>query len=119
MMLISVRRSPMNSGAEAMVDLFVDTSGWAAFLVRRERFHARAVAAVLRARRAGRRLVTTHLVLAELVALLTSPLRVSRPRQIQYLQTIRRAAWVEVVPSDPAADAAAWQLWESRPDKEW
>jgi uncharacterized protein len=116
---ISAKRSPTNFTGAAMADLFADTAGWAAFLVRGERFHAQAVAAVRQARKDGRRLVTTNLVPGELVALLTSPLRVTRPRQIHFLKTIRQAAWVEVVPSDPAVEAAAWQLWEARPDKEW
>jgi len=102
-----------------MNDLFADTSGWAAWLARREPFHARAVALVGQARQAGRRLVSANYVLAELVALLTSPLRLSRPRQIQLLTALRAATWVEVVHVDSALDAAAWSLWQSRPDKEW
>jgi uncharacterized protein len=77
------------------------------------------VATIRQARGDGRRLITTNLVLGELVALLTSPLRVSRPRQIQYLQTIRQASWVEVVAGDLAFETEAWQFWEARPDKDW
>lgn len=58
-------------------------------------------------------------VLAELVALLTRPLRISRPQQIQFLAAIRSAAWVDVVHIDTTLDGLAWNLWQSRPDKEW
>lgn len=102
-----------------MPDLFADTSGWAAFLVARDPMHAQADAAVRGTRRGGQKLITTHLILAELVALLTRPFRISRSRQVQYLNLIRAAPWVEVVPCDPAFDAETWALWEARPDKEW
>ena len=65
------------------------------------------------------RLVTTSSVLAELTALLTSPLRMPKRQQIAYLSTLRSVAWVEVVHIDPALDATAWRLWEQRPDKDW
>jgi uncharacterized protein len=102
-----------------MSDVFADTSGWATWLSRREPFHATAVALVRQTRQSGRRLVTTNYVLAELVALLTSPFRLPRPRQIQLLTALRAAPWVEVVHIDRVLDAAAWQLWQSRPDKLW
>jgi uncharacterized protein len=100
-------------------ELFVDTAGWADYLVHRQPFHVLAETWVRQARRSRRRLVTTPLVLYELVALLTRPLRVSRPLQIRYLTILRNAPWVEVVPIDAAVEAAARRLWESRPDKEW
>jgi predicted nucleic acid-binding protein len=65
-----------------MISWFADTSGWAAWLGRREPFHALAVSLVAEARRDGRRLVTTNYVLTELAALLTSPLRLPRGQQI-------------------------------------
>jgi len=102
-----------------MNDLFADTSGWASWLNRAEPFHGLAVSLVSQARNAGRRLLTTNYVLAELVALLTSPLRMSRPQQIQFLTAIRSATWVDIVHIDFALDGAVWNLWQSRPDKEW
>jgi predicted nucleic acid-binding protein len=74
---------------------------------------------VEQARQDGRRLVTTSYVLVELASLLTSPFRVPRPQQIQLLAAIRAASWVEIVPMASALEAAAWSLWQSRPDKEW
>jgi predicted nucleic acid-binding protein len=102
-----------------MNDAYADTSGWANVVSRAEPFHALAAAIVNPIRASGRRFVTTNYVLAELVALLTSPMRITRPQQIRFLADLRSAAWVEVVHVDAALDAAAWNLWQSRPDKEW
>jgi uncharacterized protein len=64
-------------------------------------------------------LVTTGFVLAELTALLTRPLRMPKVQQIQLLDALRADSLLEIVPIDPLFEAAAWQLWESRLDKEW
>jgi uncharacterized protein len=102
-----------------MTSWFADTSGWAAWLGRREPFHALAVSLVTQARRDGRRLVTTNYVLTELAALLNSPFRLPRGQQIQLMSDLRAATWVDVVHLDSALDSAAWALWMSRPDKDW
>jgi uncharacterized protein len=99
--------------------MFVDTSGWASACDRSQTWHQQAEAIVRRARQDGIRLVTTNYVLAELVALLTNPLRNPRHQQILFLKSLRQAAWVEIIHIDQALDAAAWQLWQSRPDKSW
>lgn len=100
-------------------DLFADTAGWAAVAVPSESQHAAAMAVVRQVLVAGGRFVTTNLVLAELTALLTRPLRLSKLRQIQFLADLRNDPNIEVVHIDPILDAAAWQLWSARPDKEW
>jgi predicted nucleic acid-binding protein len=102
-----------------MTPWFADTAGWAAWLGRPEPMHARAVSLIAQARRDGRELVTTNYVLTELASLLSSPLRLPRPQQIQLLTDLRAATWVDVIHIDPSLDAAAWTLWASRPDKEW
>jgi len=63
--------------------------------------------------------VTTNYVLAELVSVLTRPLRISRSQQISILNSIRSATWVEVVHVDPSLDAEAWALFQQHMDKEW
>ncbi len=102
-----------------MNDVFADTSGWANFGSRKEPFHVPAAAIVQQVRSSGRRFITTNYALAELVALLTRPLRIPRLQQIQFMADLRSALWVEIVHVDPALDLAAWNLWQSRPDKEW
>src|SRR5947209_7604252 len=64
-----------------MADLFCDTSGWAAWLLRREALHVQATAIISRARQDGTRLVTSNYVMCELVALLTSPMHVAWKNQ--------------------------------------
>jgi uncharacterized protein len=102
-----------------MLERFVDTSGWGAWADKREQFHAKAVDAIDEVWRQGGRVITTNWVLAELTALLTSPLHVSKAQQIQLLDDIYADAGVPVVTVDPTMEAAAWQMWRSRPDKEW
>lgn len=65
-----------------MAEVFADTSGWANFFVRTEPFNVRAVALLNSFQVRGTRVVTTNYVLAELVALLTSPIRLPRPQTI-------------------------------------
>jgi len=99
--------------------MWVDTSGWAAFFDRRESFHKRANQFVRGAWRNAQTVVTSNYVLAELTALLTSPMRIARALQMQYLAAIRQHPRVAIVHVDPALDAAAWNLWQARPDKDW
>lgn len=102
-----------------MRERFIDTSGWGAWADKREQHHLQAVRAVEEVWRLGGRLVTTNWVLAELTALLTSPLRVSKPHQIQLLLDIRNDPGVEIITVDARLEAAGWHLWETRPDKDW
>ena len=99
--------------------ILADTSGWATWLVRSQALHARAVDWLNRWHAEGSRLVTTNYILAELVALLTSPLRIPRTTQIAFLTDLQSASWVEIVHVDPGLDHEAWNLWKSRPDKDW
>jgi uncharacterized protein len=99
--------------------MFADTSGWASLVDRRQAFHVPAAALVQQAHAGGKIIITTNYVLNELTALLTSPLRIPRHRQIQFLTDLRAASWVRVVLIDSALDGMAWQLRASRPDKEW
>ena len=58
-------------------------------------------------------------VFAELIALMTSPLRMPRPQQVTTIETIKTASWVEVVHIDPTLEVEAWTLLRSRLDKTW
>jgi predicted nucleic acid-binding protein len=102
-----------------MAEVFADTSGWASFLVRTERHHALANRLMQQWQANNTRVVTSTYVLTELVALLTSPLRVPRPTQIQFFDDLKTASWVDVVVIDAACDTLAWTLLKARPDKEW
>ncbi len=102
-----------------MAEVFADTSGWAAYFIPSEAFHAVAVPLVKRWQNRATRIVTTNYVLFELVSLLTSRLWVPHARRIHITDTIRSASWVDIIHIDPALDAEAWKLLRTRPDKDW
>ena len=82
-------------------------------------YRARAAAIYRTARRRRRKVVTTNYVLVELVALLTSPLRISRPAVVTIIEDVKGSPFVEVIHVDPTLGAEAWNLLRSRQDKEW
>lgn len=101
-----------------MKRIFVDTSGWANLAYTSEPHYKLATEIYLSA--GGRqRLVTTNYVIAELVPLLTSVLKVSRPRIIDFINGIKSSQNVEFIHIDEAEDSKAWELLESRIDKTW
>ncbi len=64
---------------------------------------ARLIASVVRS-------LTTNYILAELVALLTSPKHIPRASVIAFIRAIKANPQVEVVHLDAALDEQAWQL---------
>jgi predicted nucleic acid-binding protein len=102
-----------------MIERFVDTSGWAEWADQTLRYHVQAVHLVEEVWNQGGRLVTTDLVLAELTALLTRPLRMPKPKQIQLLDGILSDPSVDVIPFESLLKQATWHLWRTRPDKDW
>jgi predicted nucleic acid-binding protein len=102
-----------------MDEIFADTSGWANFFVRTERFHALAKNFMHEWNAEGARVVTTNYVILELVALFTNPLRIPRIQLVTTIETIKGATWVEIVHIDPTLDKEAWAMLKQRQDKEW
>jgi predicted nucleic acid-binding protein len=102
-----------------MAELFVDTSGWGHLFDPTQTFHAQAASIYRTARRQGRKVVTTNYIVAELVALLTSPLRIARPTLVSIIDRLKSSPFVEIVHIDPALDSDAWSLLRNRQDKEW
>ena len=102
-----------------MKALFVDTSGWANLFDKDEPFHVEAKKFVDDARKKKALLVTTNYVVAELVSLLTSPFRVSRPQTIKYIESIKKSRSVEIIHIDKVLDQRAWDLLSKRDDKNW
>ena len=99
--------------------LFVDTSGWANYLIKTEPFYAEATKLLQQCFHNKVELVTSNYVMAELSALLYSPLRVTKSQQIMIFDVIKTASWVKVIHIDQATEQRAYQLWKSRPDKNW
>jgi predicted nucleic acid-binding protein len=102
-----------------MAEIFADTSGWGNLVDPTQPFHRLAAKLYRAARRQGQKLITTNYILAELVALLTSPLRIPRPALVAFIDGLKTSPYVEVVHVDAALDADAWQLLRNRLDKEW
>lgn len=100
-------------------NLFVDTSGWAYFLDRQDPLHAEVIAIVQSALTRRRRLVTTNYIIAELVALLSSRYHLPRQQVIKAVNAIKTDPSVEVIYIERSLDDEAWNLLETRLDKEW
>lgn len=98
---------------------FIDSAGWASLFIRTEPHYRAARTTFDEWRRRNIELVTTNYVLTELVALFTSPLRIPRPRQIEYIETIKAAPYLQIVHIDFELDTAAWALLKTRVDKSW
>jgi uncharacterized protein len=102
-----------------MAELFADTSGFASLADLSQPFHSVAAHLYRAARNRNRKVVTTNYVVAELVALLTSPLRRPRASIVSFVDALKTSPYVEVVHVDPLLDDEAWQLLKSRQDKDW
>src|SRR6266403_851376 len=97
-----------------MSELFADTSGWGNLVDTTQPFHTLATTAYRAARSQGRKVITTNYIVVELVALLTSPLRIPRPLVVNFLDGLKRSPFVEVIHVDPVLDGEAWMLLRSR-----
>ena len=102
-----------------MSSLFVDTSGWANGFVASETYHAQAQQYIRDAWQSRFPLITTSYIVAELVSLLQSPLRIPRNTIFQVVDSIRQSDHIQVIHITLEIDAAAWALCKVRPDKIW
>ncbi|BAZ69900.1 hypothetical protein NIES4106_46800 [Fischerella sp. NIES-4106] len=102
-----------------MSSLFVDTSGWASLFIHTQPHYPQAEQHFRLAFQQHRRIYTTNYVISELVALLNSPLRVSRLRIFEIVDAIKTVAYVEIIHIDDVTDALGWELCKSRLDKAW
>lgn len=102
-----------------MPDIFADTAGWGHLIDSSQPYHSQAAAIYRRARREGRRFITTNYILTELVALLISPLRLPRPRIAAFIESLKTSPNVEIVHIDAALDGRSWEFFKQRDDKEW
>jgi uncharacterized protein len=102
-----------------MPEWFADTSGWGNLFDTSQPYHHQTANLYRIAHQQGQPIVTTNYVLTELVALLTSPLKMSRPQIIQIVNSIKSSPNIEIVHIDAALDQKAWQLLVSRQDKTW
>ncbi|ELS03532.1 putative nucleic acid-binding protein [Xenococcus sp. PCC 7305] len=102
-----------------MSKLFIDTSGWASLFIPTETYHQQAAKYFRQAQQTKQRLITTNYVVTELVALLGSRQKTSRPKLFQYIDSIKLALCIDLIHVNDETDAIAWELCKSRPDKAW
>lgn len=102
-----------------MNNLFFDTSGWASLFVSTQPYYPQAEQYFRLALQKKQRIYTTNYIIAELVALLNSPLRVPRSRLFEVVDAIKTVDYVEIIYIDAKTDAFAWALCKSRLDKAW
>jgi len=102
-----------------MSSLFVDTSGWASLFIKTQTYYPQAEQYFRVALQQQQKIYTTNYVIAELVALLNSPLRVSRSQIFEIVDAIKTVTYVEIIHIDSATDYLAWKLCKSRLDKAW
>ena len=100
-----------------MSEVFADAGYWVAMLDARDRLHdrARAVTATL----GTRRIVTTHMVLAEVLNLMASAGEHRRQRAWELAQGLERDTDVVVVPQADTQFTAALERYASRGDQTW
>jgi uncharacterized protein len=101
-----------------MSKIFVDTSGWGNLIDVSQPYHVLATEWYVHAKQYGQ-FVTSNYVLAELVALLESPLRIPRAKAIAFLKSLRASPIVDILHIDVDLDAESWKLLETRQDKAW
>jgi len=100
-------------------DIFVDTSGWMEFIVANQSHHPQCCQIIERAIASKSALITTNYVLSELVPLLSSRTRLTRPQILDVMVTLSQMAEVEIVHITPELHRSAFELLRSRADKNW
>ena len=100
-----------------MREVFADTSFWFALMLRNDQWHA----AAIRARRAiGRRkVVTTELVLIELLDGISRYGPYYRDRAANFVKELRVSRQVEVIKQESDRVWIAIDYYQSRPDQRW
>ncbi len=102
-----------------MSDLFVDTSGWANLIDISQPFHPLSAKIYQNARSQKHKIFTASYIVTELVALLSSPLRIPRPKAIAFIQSLKTSPYIEIIHISEEIDTKGWELLINRQDKEW
>lgn len=93
-----------------MSDLFVDTSGWANLIDISQPFHSLSVKIYQNARSQKHKIITTSYIITELIALLSKPLCIPRPKAIAFIQSLKTSPYIEVIHISKEIDTKAWEL---------
>ncbi|MGK7927949.1 MAG: type II toxin-antitoxin system VapC family toxin [Spirulina sp.] len=99
--------------------LFVDTSGWGNLIDISQPFHQLSATSYRLARQQKKSIVTTNYIITELVALLTSPLRLPRHQIVEFINSLKTSPYLDIIHINQEQDRAAWTLLSNRLDKTW
>ena len=102
-----------------MTKLLVDTSGWANLIDISQPYHNLAVQIYQDRRFQKHKIITTNYILCELVALLSSPLRIPRNKAIAFIRSLKKSPYIQIIHIDEIIDSQAWELLTQREDKNW
>ncbi|MBI5652371.1 MAG: type II toxin-antitoxin system VapC family toxin [Chloroflexi bacterium] len=102
-----------------MPNLFVDTAGWGNLIDATQPYHSLAAIHYRSARQQQRKLITTNYVIAELITLLISPLRMPRSIAIEFIEELKSATHIQIVHINAGLDRQAWEMFKRHQDKEW
>lgn len=98
-------------------EVFLDAAYAIALAASTDQHHHQAVALANRMETAGTRLITTRAVILEIGNALAK-LRY-RPAAVALLHALEKDPQVEILPLSEEVYERAWQLFQTRPDKEW
>lgn len=82
-------------------------------------YHREAATIYRTARQQRWGIITSNYILTEVIALLTSPLHISRPKIIAFINGLKLSPYVDIIHVDALLDEQAWQLLVQRQDKDW
>lgn len=102
-----------------MNNIFADTSGWGNLIDSTQKYHESAANIYRSLPHKLCKIVTTNYIITELVALMSSPLRIQHQIVVEFINSMKTSPHVEVVHIDPILDEQAWQLLSNRSDKSW
>lgn len=86
-----------------MPNIFADTSGWGNLVDASQPFHSLTATLYRLARQKNQKVITTNYVMAELVALLTTPLRLPRNTTVAFIHSLKASPYVEMDDCDTPA----------------
>ena len=100
-----------------MPTVLVDTAAWIALVNTRDELHSRAEQTMAELRSRKVTLMTTDFVLLEVANALCAS--AWREKAVKLIDGLRSLPDLRVVPAETSLLAEGWQLYRSRPDKEW
>ena len=84
-----------------MKRVFADTSGWGNLIDSTQKHHKTAANIYRNMPHEAYKIVTTNYIITELVALMSSPLRIQHPVIVEFIDSLKSSPLVEVVHIDP------------------